>query len=174
MSERTPPVLGIAAYSGTGKTTLLSRVIPLLRAAGLRIGLIKHAHHAFEPDTPGKDSHRLRSAGAERVLVTSNRHWAMFADEDQGEEPLLEPALRRLAREPLDLILVEGFKQAAIPKLELHRPALGKPAHYLEDPNIIAVATDSALPDPPTRPILDINNPSQIAEFIVEFHAKKA
>ncbi len=169
MNTELPPVLGIAAYSGTGKTTLLAKVIPLLRDHGLKLGLLKHAHHAFEPDTPGKDSHRLREAGAERVLVASARHWAMFADEDQGAEPLLEPALRRLAAEGLDLILVEGFKHADMPKLELHRPALGKPAHHAEDANIIALATDEVESSNADCPVLDINDPKQVAEFVLDF-----
>ncbi len=169
MTSNTPPVLGIAAYSGTGKTTLLSRVIPLLHDKGLRVGLVKHAHHAFEPDLPGKDSHRLREAGAERVLVTSNRHWALFADEDQGAEPLLAPALQRLSHERLDLILVEGFKQEPIPKIELYRSSLGKPAHYPEDPNIIAVATDAPLETTPVCRVLDINDAQAVAGFVLEF-----
>jgi len=174
MASGIPPVLGFAAYSGTGKTTLLSGVIPVLRAHGLRVGLVKHAHHAFEPDHPGKDSHRLREAGAERVLVTSNRRWALFADEDQGQEPMLAPALRRLSMESLDLILVEGFKQEPIPKIELYRPSLGKPAHYPEDPNIIAVATDACLEIATDRPILNINNVRDVSDFVLEFVGKGA
>ncbi len=172
MASDIPPVLGFAAYSGTGKTTLLSSVIPALRVHGLRVGLVKHAHHAFEPDLPGKDSHRLREAGAERVLVTSSRRWALFADEDQGQEPMLAPALRRLSMESLDLILVEGFKQESIPKIEIYRPSLGKPVHYLEDPNIIAVATDACLEIATNLPVLDINNVPEVADFVLEFAGK--
>ena len=139
MSKTVPPVLGFAAYSGTGKTTLLTNLIPLLRESGLRIGLVKHAHHSFEPDQPGKDSYELRKAGASQVLVASYRIWALFCEQGEGDDPVLARLLEKLDAEDLDLILVEGFKHEAIPKIELHRPCLGFAPIYPDDPNVIAV-----------------------------------
>ena len=160
------PVLGFAAYSGTGKTTLLKRLIPLLREQGLRIGLVKHAHHDFDPDIPGKDSYELRKAGAAQVLVASHRRWALFTERERVEEPQLQSELERMDRQQLDLILVEGFKHERFPKIELHRPALGKPLIHPEDPSVMAVATDTKLSETMELPLLNLNDPSVIADFI--------
>jgi len=168
------PVLGFAAYSGTGKTTLLRQLIPLLKEQGLRIGLVKHAHHAFDPDTPGKDSYELRKAGASQVLVASHQRWALFTEREQVAEPLLQEELQRLDHERLDLILVEGLKHERFPKIELHRPALGKPLIYPEDQDVIALATDAALPQAPGVPLLDLNDPAAIAEFVLEWLRERA
>ena len=160
------PVLGLAAYSGTGKTTLLRSLIPLLGQRGLRLGLIKHSHHAVEIDKPGKDSYRLRQAGATQMLVASAYRIALMMAHEPGETPGLGEFLRRLDGHDLDLILVEGFKHSPIPKVELHRPSLGHPLLCPDDPCILAVATDGPLGSAVAVPILDLNAPRAIAEFI--------
>ena len=164
------PILGIAAFSGTGKTTLLTQLIPKLRTAGLNVAVIKHAHHLFDIDQPGKDSYRIREAGANQVLVASRRLLALMQTSNiEQSEPLLADCLARLDMRQLDLILVEGFKNEAIPKLELHRASIGKPLIYIDDPNIIAIATDSALPDEPSIPKLNLNDLDAILLFIQTF-----
>lgn len=164
---RTPPVLGFVAYSGTGKTTLLTSVIPLLRQRGVRVALIKHAHHQFDIDTPGKDSYRLREAGAEHVMIASRGRWVWMAETPGQDEACLETMLEHLGEVDVDLILIEGFKHEHYPKIELHRLELHNPRLYPNDPDIVAVACDGPI-EPPTRlPLLDINDPSAIADFIV-------
>lgn len=166
MAERTKAkILGIAAWSGTGKTTLLTQVLPLLRARGLRVAVIKHAHHSFDIDKPGKDSYELRKAGAERVLLTSKHRRALVAEHLHGCEPTLAELLAEAGAGDVDLILVEGFKRAPIPKIELYRAATGKKLLSESDRDIIAIA--AAGPPPSTDlPLLDLNNPQQVAEFI--------
>lgn len=168
MNQPQVPVLGFAAYSGTGKTTLLTRLIPLLKQrAHLRIGLIKHSHHTFEIDQPGKDSFLLREAGANPVMVVSRRRRAViYQYPDEGEITLAEQ-WTYLDQQQLDLILVEGFKHEPIAKIELHRPTLGKPVLYPNDPNILAIATDAPLETRPPLPVLDLNQPAAIADFIL-------
>ena len=161
------PLLGFAAASGTGKTTLLVQLIPLLKAAGLRIGLIKHAHHAFEVDKPGKDSFELRKAGASPVMLSSSHRRAVLTEHAEPADPSLNQELLYLDQAAVDLLLVEGFKREALPKIELHRPALGQPLLSPNDPHIIAIATDAALAPAPTIPCLDLNQPEQIAAFIL-------
>ena len=143
------PVLGVAAYSGTGKTTLLRKVLPQLRARGLRVAVIKHAHHSFDTDVPGKDSYELRKAGATQMLVASRHRWALVSETGDGPEPRLETLLDRLDYKNIDLILVEGFKTEHFPKIELHRPSLGQPLLYQLDRSIVAIATDAPLPVTP-------------------------
>ncbi len=167
MIESMVPVLGIAAFSGTGKTTLLIQLIPLLKCRGLRIGLIKHSHHSFDIDHPGKDSYRLREAGASPVMLSSKFRRAVITEHENPSEPRLSEQLRHLDQSNLDLVLVEGFKRERFPKIELHRPSLGKPLLYPADDSIIAVATDSPLPAQRNIPVLDINRPEQIANFIL-------
>jgi molybdopterin-guanine dinucleotide biosynthesis protein B len=162
------PVLGFAAFSGTGKTTLLKRLIPLLKCRGLRVGLIKHGHHDFEIDYPGKDSYELRHAGASPVMLSSSRRRAVITEHASAGEPSLAGELAHFDQTGLDLILVEGFKAETFPKIELHRPALGKPLLFPGDAGIIAVATDGELPVEPGIPRLDINDPEQIARFILD------
>jgi molybdopterin-guanine dinucleotide biosynthesis protein MobB len=162
------PVLGFAAFSGTGKTTLLEQLIPQLTAQDTRIGMVKHAHHEFDIDKPGKDSYRLRSAGARQILIASSRRLALMSENDTAQEPRLEELVNRLDVDKLDLVLVEGFKQVPFPKIELHRQALGKPLLYPEDPEIIAVASDHPS-DCTERPSLDINDTATIAEFIMDW-----
>lgn len=163
------PLLGFAAHSGTGKTTLLCKLIPLLKKKGLRIGVIKHAHHNFDIDHPKKDSFVLRESGAEKIVVASLNRTAIIIEHPQNKlEPTLEEALTHMNSKGLDLVLVEGFKQAGLPKIELHRKALNKPYLYLVDTNIIAIATDHELFDEKAPDRLDLNKPQQIADFIRE------
>jgi molybdopterin-guanine dinucleotide biosynthesis protein MobB len=162
-----PPVLGIAAWSGTGKTTLLIQLLPLLRAHGLRVGMLKHAHHEFDIDHPGKDSYELRKAGAEQMLIASNQRWALMVEAPVPGDVSLWDMLAQLQRSALDLILVEGFRHERFPKLELHRAALGKPLLFPEDSAIIALASDT--PITTDLPRLDLNNPAAIATFIADF-----
>jgi molybdopterin-guanine dinucleotide biosynthesis adapter protein len=160
------PVLGFAAYSGTGKTTLLARLLPLLTERGLRVGMIKHAHHSFDIDHPGKDSYVLRKAGAAQMLVASEKRWALMVENDPPCLPELGELLARLDRSALDLVLVEGFKHVRYPKIELYRPSLRHPLLFPDDDSIVAVASDGVLAIPPPVPVLDLNDPRQIAEFI--------
>ena len=134
-------VFGFAAFSGSGKTTLIENVLPLLVARGLRVSVIKHAHHAFDVDQPGKDSYRHRQAGASEVLISSGMRWALMHELRQETEPGLPALLERLS--PCDLVLVEGFKRDKIPKIEIHRRAAGTPLLYPDDPDIVALATDA-------------------------------
>jgi molybdopterin-guanine dinucleotide biosynthesis adapter protein len=142
-------VFGFAGWSGSGKTTLIEQVVPRLVARGVRVSLIKHAHHRFDVDRPGKDSYRHRHAGCSEVLITSRERWALMHELRGGRELTLAESLARLS--PCDLILIEGYKAAPIPKLEIWRPAAGKPLLYPRDPHIIAIATDSVEPLPPAR-----------------------
>jgi molybdopterin-guanine dinucleotide biosynthesis protein B len=166
-ANATVPLVGLAAFSGTGKTTLLRRLLPLLKARGLRIGVVKHAHHDFDTDIPGKDSYELRRAGATQMLVASRRRWALVTELAGEREPRLDVLLAQLDRDALDLILVEGFKAEHFPKIELHRPQLGHPLLCLTDRSIIAVATDAPLVVEPGVPVLDLNRPEEIAAFIL-------
>jgi molybdopterin-guanine dinucleotide biosynthesis adapter protein len=161
------PVIGFAAYSGTGKTTLLTQLIPQLKQQGLRIGLIKHSHHSFDIDHPGKDSYRLRAAGAATVMLVSRHRRAIMTEFAKTQEPNLEDELAELNQNQLDLILVEGFKQTQFPKIELHRPVLNKPLIYPNDPSVIAVASDAPLALPAHLSLLDINQPTHITRFIL-------
>jgi len=161
------PVIGFVAPSGTGKTTLLQKLVPVLRDRGLRIGYLKHAHHSFELDVPGKDSYQIRAAGAEQVLLASHSRWALQSEQaDGGKDPSLAKMLRRFDADRLDLILVEGFKHAAYPKIEVHRTTLGKLPLYPQDPDIIAVATDHELPGADHPPQLPVEDPAAIADFV--------
>ena len=169
------PLLGFCAWSGTGKTTLLRALIPLLRERGLRVGVIKHAHHDFDIDKPGKDSWILRHAGATQTLVASRKRAALITEyDDDRREPDLAASLAMLDRRMLDLVLVEGFKHEDFPKIELHRQQLGKPLICTETPHIIAVASDRPLDLPCQLPLLDINQAVQIADFVVDFCNRKA
>lgn len=164
-------VLGLAGWSGSGKTTLLTTLLPLLAARGLSVSTVKHAHHDFDLDQPGKDSWRHRQAGAHEVLIAGSRRWALL-HENPGPEPTLDALLARMT--PVDLVLVEGFKDYPHPKLEVHRPALGRPPLWPGRTDIVAVATDAPLPACP-RPVLDLSDPACIAAWIVAFlpHARR-
>ncbi len=162
------PVLGIVAYSGTGKTTLLERLIPCLNKKGFRIGAIKHSHHDFEIDKKGKDSDRLRIAGAGQIILASQYRTAFIIEEDRQTEPDLEQQLKRLDVDKLDLVLVEGFRHFAIPKLEVHRPSLEKPLLCNTDNNIIALACDDEPAEEISVPTLPLNNEAVICDFIIK------
>lgn len=160
MSKR----LGIAGYSGSGKTTLLEKAIPLLRDKGITVSVIKHAHHNFDIDRPGKDSFRHREAGAQEVLIASGHRWALMHELRGEPEPTLEDLCARLS--PCDLVLIEGYKFSDLPKIEVHRTVTGHPLLYPNDPHIVAVATDHAAGHP--LPVLDIDDPRQVAGFILD------
>jgi len=164
------PMLGIAAFSGTGKTTLLKKLLPQLTASGLRVAVIKHAHHQFDIDKPGKDSYEIREAGASQVVVASRQLLAMMQTYPQPrEEPQLRECLARLDLAAVDLILVEGFKHTRFAKIELHRSALGKPYLFPEDDSIIAIASDAPVSVPNTLVQLDINDIAALVPFIQTF-----
>ncbi len=163
-------MLGFVAFSGTGKTTLLKQLIPILKARGLHLALIKHTHHQFDIDTPGKDSYELRQAGAEQVMVASRHRWALMVETpDQNDDPRLDSLIDHLDTNALNLILVEGFKHAAVPKIELYRPILNNPLLFPEDPDIIAIASDASLTQQTDLPLLALDNPEAIADFVMDF-----
>jgi molybdopterin-guanine dinucleotide biosynthesis protein B len=151
----------------------LTQLIPILKQRGLRIGLIKHSHHDFEIDRPGKDSFRLRAAGASPVMLVSRYRRVMITELSPEQEPRLDEQLKQFDQTKLDLILVEGFKAEKFAKVELHRPSLGYPLLYPNDPDIIAIASDTALQTPPRLMQLDLNRPEMIAEFI-QTHVMKS
>ncbi|MBY0296434.1 MAG: molybdopterin-guanine dinucleotide biosynthesis protein B [Methylobacterium sp.] len=156
-------VIGLAGWSGAGKTTLLGRLIPALTGQGLRVATLKHAHHAFEVDQPGKDSYRHREAGASEVIVSSSRRWVQIHEVGEGAEATLPELLARLT--PCDLVLVEGFKREAHPKLEVFRAANGRPPLHPEDPRIVAVASDRPFPEARV-PVLPLDDVAAIAAAV--------
>ena len=155
--------IGIAGFSGSGKTTLIEKLIPLLVGEGLRVSLIKHAHHEFDVDQPGKDSYRHRHAGCSEVLVSSSQRWALMHEHRGAAEPSLQDLLKHLA--PCDLLIVEGYKSEPIPKIEVHRREAQTPMLHPKDPHVIAVATDEPLDT--ALPQFDMNDVESIARFIV-------
>lgn len=159
------PTLGFAAFSGTGKTSLLKKLIPVLKQKKIRIAVLKHAHHDFEIDLPGKDSYELRHAGADQVLISSAKRFVKITELSR-EIPLRE-CLAQISTAEFDLVLVEGYKMASISKIELHRPTLGFPLLYPADDHIIAVASDQGLDRNDDMPLLDLNNIEEIADFII-------
>jgi molybdopterin-guanine dinucleotide biosynthesis protein B len=156
-------IFGFAGWSGSGKTTLIEQLIPRFVKRGLRVSLIKHAHHTFDVDQPGKDSYRHRHAGATEVLVTSSRRWVLMHELRGAHEPAFDEQIRHLA--PCDLLLVEGFKHAPIPKLEVWRAQTGEGLLHPNDPHIVAVASDEKVET--KLPLLDLNDVDGIAQFIV-------
>ena len=158
-------VIGIAGYSGSGKTTLIEKVIPVLVRDGLRVSLIKHAHHEFDVDQPGKDSYRHRHAGATEVLLSSSKRWVIMHELRGAPEPPLEEQLKLFS--PCDLVIVEGYKTQPIPKVEVHRAAGHTPLLFPEDPHVVAVATDEPLDT--ALPQLDVNDAEAVARFIVQY-----
>jgi molybdopterin-guanine dinucleotide biosynthesis protein B len=160
-------MLGFVAASGTGKTTLLTRLIPALRARDIRCAAIKHSHHDFDIDVPGKDSYRLREAGAQQVLLASPYRIFSVEQGDGQTEPRLVDLLARLDLSVIDLVLVEGFREERLPKIEVHRPARGMPLLCLQDADIIAVASDADPTRPLPVPTLPLNAPADVAGFIV-------
>lgn len=171
MGGRHTPVLGFVACSGSGKTTLLTRLIPVLRQRGLRCAVIKHSHHDVEVDVPGKDSHRLRKAGASQVLLASpyRRFWV---EEGDGQtEPSLDDMLAQLQHDRIDLVLVEGFRQADMAKIEIHRPSRGTPLLCRDDADVIALASDDAVEFPAPLRRLPLNDANAVADFIISWIA---
>lgn len=158
-------VLGIAGWSGSGKTTLLVKLIPLLVARGLRIATLKHAHHDFDVDQPGKDSYEHRRAGAGEVIISSSRRWAQMHELGTQRELSLEQLLRRVSA--CDLILVEGFKTERHSKMEVFREALGKTPLHLQDPHIVAIASDRPLPQA-SIPVIDLNDVEAVANQVTQ------
>jgi len=156
-------IFGFAGWSGSGKTTLIEKLIPRFVGAGLRVSLIKHAHHTFDVDQPGKDSYRHRHAGASEILVTSSRRWVLMHELRGAHEPSFEEHVKRIS--PCELLLVEGFKFAPIPKLEVWRAATGEALLHPNDPHIVAVATDKKIET--KVPLLDLNDDGAIASFIL-------
>lgn len=166
---RSLPVIGLVGSSGSGKTTLLEGVLPLLSRAGLRTAILKHAHHGFDLDRPGKDSHRVREAGAAQVLVASRERWVLMGEESPDlTEPPFRELLARFDPAKVDLVLVEGFAREDYPKIEVYRPSTGQPPKcWPSDPAIIAVASDQPLSV--TFPVvrLDLNRPEDVVAFLI-------
>jgi len=156
-------IVGLAGWSGAGKTTLLARLIPVLKARGLRVSTVKHAHHSFDLDIPGKDSHTHRHAGATEVFVSSSGRWAHIHELRGEPEPELREILARLS--PVDLVIVEGYKRHGHPKLEIYRAEVGKPLLHPDDNWIVAVASDAPIPDARV-PVLDLNDLEKIADVL--------
>jgi molybdopterin-guanine dinucleotide biosynthesis protein B len=157
-------VLGVIGWSGSGKTTLITALLPLLRSRGLSVSTVKHTHHGFDMDRPGKDTYRHREAGAQEVLVASSQRWALMHEVD-GPEPELPDLLARLS--PVDLVLVEGFKAHPFAKLEVHRPSLAKPPIWPDQTDVAAVATDA--PINCDRTVLPLNDPASIVDWLLGF-----
>ncbi|HUN71232.1 MAG TPA: molybdopterin-guanine dinucleotide biosynthesis protein B [Steroidobacteraceae bacterium] len=157
-------VLGIVGWSGSGKTTLITRVIPVLTERGIRVATLKHAHHKFDVDQPGKDSYEHRKAGACEVIVSSARRWVQMHEVGNGAEATLSELLARVS--PCDLILVEGFKTDRHPKLEVFRAAAGNAPLHPEDRRIVAIASDRAFPDAGI-PVVDLNDIPAVADLVL-------
>ena len=157
-------IIGLAGWSGSGKTTLLARVIPVFKKRGLRVSTVKHAHHGFDVDIPGKDSHTHRQAGATEVFVSSSGRWAHIHELRDEPEPTLHEILSRLA--PVDLVVVEGYKRHGHPKLEIYRAEVGKPLLHPDDDWIVAVASDAAVPDARV-PVLNLVDAEKIADVLL-------
>jgi molybdopterin-guanine dinucleotide biosynthesis protein B len=157
-------IIGLAGWSGSGKTTLLARAIPRLVTRGLRVSTLKHAHHGFDLDQPGKDSHTHRAAGATEVLVGSAKRWALVHELRGAREPRLPELLRKLT--PVDLVIVEGYKREPHPKLEVYRAGLGKPLLHPDDPHIVAIAAHAPAPEARV-PVVDIDDIDAIVEMLL-------
>ena len=158
-------IIGIAGYSGSGKTTLIEKVVPILVREGLRVSLIKHAHHEFDVDQPGKDSYRHRHAGCAEVLVSSSKRWALMHELRGAAEPSLQDQLKHLS--PCDLVIVEGYKNEPIPKIEVHRRSGHTPLLHPEDPQVVAVATDESLDT--ALPQIDVDDAEALARFLIQY-----
>ena len=158
-------IFGLAGWSGSGKTTLIVNLIPELVGRGLSVSTMKHAHHEFDIDQPGKDSYEHRQAGASEVIISASKRWALMHEVRNEEEPSIDELISRMT--PVDLLLVEGFKWHAHPKMEIHRPAIGKPLLQNNDPEIIAVASDEKLTNL-SVPVFDLNDIMGIADFIIK------
>lgn len=155
---------GLAGWSGSGKTTLVVKLLPEFIGRGFRVSTMKHTHHQFDMDRPGKDSHNHRMAGAEEVMVTSSTRWALLHELRGEPEPDIQTLIDRMS--PVDLVLIEGFKSYPHAKLEVHRPSLGKPLLAIEDASVVAIATDEPF-EYPSLPVLDLDDTRAIVDFIV-------
>lgn len=164
MSGQAMKVIGLAGWSGSGKTTLIVQLIPALLRRGLKVSTMKHAHHAFDVDKPGKDSYEHRAAGATEVMIGSGRRWALMHELREEEEPGSRRLMEHMT--PVDLLIIEGWKAEGHEKIEVHRPTHGKPLIQPDDPKVVAVASDEDLPGLPV-PRLDLNDVEAIADFIV-------
>ena len=164
-------IIGLAGWSGSGKTTLIKKLIPSLIARGSSVSTLKHAHHGFDLDQPGKDSFFHRAAGATEVIISSARRWAILHELREKPEWDLPALVAKMS--PVDLVLVEGFKRDAFPKLEIHRAANGKPLIHPDDPHIVAIAADIALPQAKI-PVIDLNNVEAIADLLLKHAAPVA
>jgi molybdopterin-guanine dinucleotide biosynthesis protein B len=162
-------VIGIAGYSGSGKTQLIERLIPALKSRGLRVSVVKHAHHTFDIDHPGKDTYRHRAAGALEVVIASRKRLALMREYEREHELTVHHLLAELY-DGVDWVLVEGFKDSDILKLEVWRPDSGKPARYADDDFVVAIATDAPdrLPAPTGLPVLDLNHADSVAQWLVD------
>jgi molybdopterin-guanine dinucleotide biosynthesis protein B len=158
-------IIGLAGWSGSGKTTLITKLIPRLIARGISVSTLKHAHHGFDLDQPGKDSFFHRAAGASEVIISSANRWAILHELRGQPEWDLATLMGKMS--PVDLVLVEGFKRDAFPKLEIHRIANGKPLIHPQDPHIVAVASDSAVPAA-LVPVIDLNDIAAIADLLLK------
>ena len=166
MAHDSMKIFGLAGWSGSGKTTLMVRLLPELVGRGISVSTVKHAHHNFEIDRPGKDSYEHREAGATEVMVSGGKRWALMHEIREKEEPRANDLVSHMT--PVDLVLIEGFKRDEHPKLEVHRAATGKPLICREDTNIVAVASDGTV-DGLEIPQLDLNDIPAIADFIIEY-----
>ena len=167
------PLLGFAAFSGTGKTTLITQLLPKLTQRGLRIGMVKHSHHDIDMDNPKKDSYKLRKAGACQMVLASPHRTILFSEQDEPAEPELITQLNWLNTDKLDLVLVEGFRHESFTKIELHRPSLGKPLLAVNDDHIIAIATDENIDKSvlqgKTLAYLNLNDIEAISDFVIHY-----
>ncbi len=157
---------GLVGWSGSGKTTLLTLLIPELIGRGLSVSTIKHTHHRFDIDKPGKDSHEHRVAGATEVLITGSERWALLHENRDAPEPSMDELIARMAK--VDLVLIEGFKSYSHDKLEVHRPSVGKPLLALEDDSVVAVASDETV-EGIDLPFLDLNDVAAVADFVIGY-----
>ena len=164
-------LIGFAAYSGTGKTTLIKDVVMILKKSNYRVSVIKHAHHNFDIDQPGKDSYEIRKSGAENMLISSKNRWALMHENTNNNELTLVDLVNLLGKIKYDLILVEGFKAESFPKIELYRKEVSKDRGLLSssDKNVVAIATEQKTKLETSLPVLDINNPQNIVDFIINF-----
>ena len=164
-------LIGFAAYSGTGKTTLIKDIVMILKKSNYRVSVIKHAHHNFDIDQPGKDSYEIRKSGAENMLISSENRWALMHENMNNDELTLIDLINLLEKIKYDLILVEGFKAESFPKIELYRKEVSKDRELLSssDKNVVAIATEQKTKLETSLPVLDINNPQNIADFIINF-----
>tara|TARA_X000000368_G_scaffold370273_1_gene319303 strand:+ start:1654 stop:2187 length:534 start_codon:yes stop_codon:yes gene_type:complete len=164
-------LIGFAAYSGTGKTTLIKDVVMILKKSNYRVSVIKHAHHNFDIDQPGKDSYEIRKSGAENMLISSKNRWALMHENMNNNELTLIDLINLLGKIKYDLILVEGFKAESFPKIELYRKEVSKDRGLLSssDKNVVAIATEQKTKLETSLPVLDINNPQNIVDFIINF-----